>query len=421
MRLGPFTAVATCILLQVLSAPACLAQQRSLADLLLEAEEAEAANPKVPAAQPPQDPAASREAIRRLIQARCQIVGNADLFSTLSEIIAEEPKHLRLIQAAQIAARAQKAAKSELDIASGLARGGGPGSSEAAVSAAQSRLNDASQRLAAAQREAMDNYNSRLAPRYQRVSTALPTFFENYGRMRQLLTHSRHDPARDAILLELENGRGQCENFTEGHVLTGIMHTYAGKPAEAEAAFSQASDINMRHGLVFTPLGYDCCYGLILLGKADTLDEYIARLRKFPPKNQTFVCCWLIGAHSLSKRKYNDAATFLTKALAKSKGHASPQLRGEAALMHLLVENKVNVEKAKDLLDGLEDATAWQAQRANASLSAEEEDWTRAVALMDACMETAPPRFEQELEQQRSAYKTSEVWRLPPPNASRKK
>lgn len=408
-------------LLPLLFHAACWAQQRSLADLLLEAEATDTATAHDSVAASEKDPKATANAMRRLIQERRTIVDDADMFSTLREIITEEQKQVRFLQAVQVAVRAQKVAKHELDVVSGLARGGGPGPGPGDVAAAQSRFNDATRNLADAQREAMDNYRARLAPRYERVSKALPAFFDTYGRMRQLFTHSRRDPAREALLMELEEGKRRCDNFAEGHVLTGIMQTYAGKHAEAEAAFTQASDVNMRHGLVFTPLGYDCCYGLILLGKADTLEDYIGRLRKFPPTQQTAVCCWLIGSHSLAKRKYNDASSFLVKAVSKAKDRASPQLRGETALMYLLVDNKVNVEKATQLLDGLHDSPSWQAQRANASLAAAEENWTKAVALMDACIAAAPPRFAEELEQQRSAYEESAPWRLPTPNASRKK
>lgn len=408
------------VAIHALSAAACLAQQRSLADLLLEAEEPTPEKDRGAAAATQTDPTAARQAMRLLIDERRRIVGNSDMFDTLRGIIREEPKQRQFVQQVRMAVRAQQEAKNALEIVSGMARGGGPGPGTEAVAAAQGRLNEASQKVAAVQRDAMNHYAAEIAPRYQRLSKALPDFFDNYGRMRSLLTHSGRDPARDALLLELEDGRARCEEFTEGHVLTGIMQCYAGKDTEAEAAFSRASEINIRHGLVFTPLGYDCCYGLILLGKADTLEDYIGLLRKLPPKQQTSVCCWLIGAHSLAKRKYSDAASFLVKAVSKAKGHASPQLRGEAAIVYLLVENKLNVDKAKDLLDGLEDHDAWQVQRAYASLAAEEGEWPKAVALIDACLGAAPPRLRSELTNQQAAYQASEPWRLPPPKAARR-
>ena len=308
------------------------------------------------------------------------------------------------------ALRGYQAAQNRLQIAQGLARGTGP----EAVAAAQDNFNAAAQALANTKSDAAAFYESELRRRYERVSGALPSFFENYGRMRKLLTHSRVDPNRDALVHELEQGVHRCDEFVEGHVLNGINYVYAGDSVRAEAAFTKASAINGTHGMVFTVLGIDCCYGLLLLDRADTVDDYIKQLKRLDRQHQTPARCWLIAAHAYAKGKHNDAVSFFAKAVARSKGNASPELRAEASMPYLFAENKIDLKKAVELLDGLEDQGAWQVLRANAGCAAEREEWAQATALIGACSIAAPPRLEKELSAQRAAYEASTPWRLPP-------
>lgn len=401
---------------------------RTLEDLLLQAEQManqqpDKKNVPAPANQPvpanpnaapqPVDPQQIVNDMQRLIAARDQIVARSQLFQTLRELRREEPKLSPLVEAVKMATQNAKKAENQLNIVAGITRGagpGGPGPGAGNVAAAQANLGNAMAIRNNAITAADRFYNNELLPRYQRIGPELPRFFENYGQMRKLIPLDRQYPARDRLLAELDRETQLNREFVEGHILTGILHAYAGKANEAEAAFKNASDMNEQCGLAFTPLGYDCSYGLLLVGKPNLVDGYVKILKAFDADRETSAACWLIGAHAFSKGQYNEASKFLYKAFTKAGETASPQLRGEVAWLYLFAENKVNIERAQELLRDLGAESAWQVKRANAGLAAERGNFPEALALMEGCLASAPPHFDAELADQQDAYKAGRVW-----------
>lgn len=399
---------------------------RTLEDLLLEAEkmvDRQSASQPVStdsnAVRPPVDPQRIAGEMRRLIEERNQIVDRSALFQTLRELRRNEPRFSALVAAVKVATQNAKNAQNQLNIVAGMARGagpGGPGPGAANVAAAEANLGNAMAIRTNAISAANQFYNTELMPRYQRIGPALPRFFENYCQMRKLIPLDRQHPARDQLLAELDRGIQLNREFVEGHVLTGILCAYAGKANEAEAAFKNASDMNEQCGLAFTPLGYDCSYGLLLVGKPNLVDGYVKTLKAFDADRETSAACWLIGAHAFSKGQYNEASKFLYKAFTKADEAASPQLRGEVAWLFLFAENKRDIEKAQKLLKGLDAESAWQVKRGNAGLAAEQGAFAQALALMEGCRASAPPHFDAELSAQQNDYKAGKVWlRSPPP------
>ncbi len=394
---------------------------RTLEDLLLEAEKMVDQQP--PHKALPENPDARREPanpqhvideMRRLVEERNRIVDRSALFATLRQLRGEERRFFQLAQAVNVATRNAKQAANQLNIVAGMARGagnGGPGPVAAQLAAAQAALNNASAVLNNATAEAQNFYNAELQPRYQRVGPALPRFFENYSQMRKLIPLDRQNPAQSHLLAELQRDMQHSDDFVEGHILTGILHAYSGDNTAAQAAFIRASDINESAGLAFTPLGYDCCYGLLLAGKPEDIPlGYVSVLKKLDPKRQTSAVCWLVGAHAFARSQYNEASKFLYKAFTKADKAASPQLRGEVAWVYLFAENKQDIEKALELLEGLDAASAWQVKRAKAGVAAGQGAFPQAIALMEGCRASAPPHFDEELNAQQKSYSSGQIW-----------
>lgn len=373
----------------------------------------EAAPPPPNAVQPPVDPQFLVNEMQKLIAVRDQIVSQAQLFHTLRELRQREPQVLQLVRQVQNAQRIFKTAQNNLNVINTMAANappGAPGPDPAAVAAAANTFQNASQQLQGALNNRDAFFANELRPRLQRVQPALPRFFQNYVLMRKLLPLDRKHPANRPLLNALQNSIRQRIDFVEGHILAGILYAYDGD-ANAQTEFKNASDINEPCGFAFSLLGYDCGYGLVIAGTPNIIPkEYIASLKKLDGKRQTTAACWLVGARAFSNGQYNDAKTFLHRAFAKANGAASPQLRGEVAWLYLFAEKQRDSEKAKELLAGLDAEPAWQVKRANAGLAAERGSFPQAVALMEGCRASAPPRFDAELAAQQNAYQSGELW-----------
>jgi hypothetical protein len=417
---------------------------RTLEDLLLQAEQManqlpdgknipakegddqQLANQAVPAppnaeqqpANPQQLPLAVNaiNEMQRLIDERNRIVNRSTLFATLRELCGKEPERRQLVAAVHQATQGAKAAGNQLAVVRRMAMGGGPGPNQQHVNNAQAAWNAAEANLRNATTKAENFFQIELQPRINRVAPELPVFFANYAQMRKVIPLDRQDPARGQLLDKLQRNMQQSPDFVEGHILIGILHAYGGDDKGAQEAFAQASTINESTRLAFTTLGYDCSYGLLLIGKPDGIaPEYIRALKEFDGVRRTSAVNWLLGAYFFSKYQYNEAAKFLYPAFTDAKGAASPQLRGEVAWLYLFAKKQRDIKKAEELLKGLDAEPAWQVKRANAGLEAARGDFVKAIKLMAECLPSAPPFFEKELNDQQKAYTSGQEWQRSPP------
>jgi hypothetical protein len=422
---------------------------RTLEDLLLQAEQManqlpdgknipakegddqQLANQAVPAplnaeqqpANPQQFPLAVNaiNEMQRLIDERNRVVNRSQLFATLRELCSKQPEFDRLCDAVDEATQCAKVAGNQLAVVRRMAMGGGPGPNQQRVAAAQATWNAAADNLRNAKTTAHNFFQAELRPRINRVVPELPVFFANYAQMRKMIPLDRQDPAQGQLLKTLQHNMPQSTDFVEGHILTGILHAYGGDANGAQEAFAQASTINKSTGLAFTTLGYDCCYGLLLIGTPNEIsDEYIRRLKEVNDARRTSAVNWLLGAYYFSKYEYNEASKFLYRAFTQAEETASPQLRGEVAWLYLFAKNKRDIKKAEELLKGLDAEPAWQVKRANAGLAAEQGNFSQAVTLMAGCLASAPPHFDAELAQQQNTYKAEQLWQRSPPAKDKK-
>lgn len=398
-------AVAALSGLFAVGADRCSAQQRNLADLL---------NQAVPAVAPPAGqaavPANRVGELSRLIGERDDITDGESMFSTLRDILREEKVFFREkippLNAAQVAFNA---ANRQLAIINGLA--GGVGVDPGKAADARAAVDNAHRMLRDKQQEADSFSRFTLNPLYERIQGKLPRFFASYRDMGKQVPHDRSDPAHDELVRELKRGVEACELFAEGHVLLGVLHVYAGDTDRAMQHFTKARDIIGEHGLWDSMLGQDLCYGMLLLGRPKDVDEYVLLLKRKASNGGGAVAAnWLIAKHAFAEGKYNEAIRYFSKAVAKAKDEAPPQLCGEASLLFVLIEDKVNFDKAEGLLETLDRHRDWRVLRARAGLAAGREEWDEAAKLIGECAAAAPLGMLDELGAQRAAYQAGNPW-----------
>jgi tetratricopeptide (TPR) repeat protein len=389
-----------------MSADSCLAQQRNLADLL---------NQPLPAVVQPAGEAVAVQRdrigeLRRLIDNRDDITNGEGMFSTLRDILREEQEYygvkIRRVTAAQLVFNA---ASRQLQIINGLAGGVGVDPNKAAD--VRNAVDNASTELREAQRDAQRFFQNTLQPLYERVQGKLPQYFASYRSMGNQVPHDRSDPAHDGLVAELQRGVDRCETFVEGHVLLGILHVYAGDAEKAMQDFTKGRDIIAEHGLWESMLGEDLCYGMLLLGRTNEVDDYIKKLKNAAAKGGgSFTANWLIAKHAYAEGKYNEAIKYYNRAVAKAKAEAPAQLLAEAAMQYVVVDDKTDLNKAEKLLKDIGDHRDWRVLRAKAGLAAGHGDWNDATKLIGECAAAAPLGIVGELAEQRAAYQAGEPW-----------
>jgi len=355
------------------------------------------------------DPQELQRSLSELIVERDTIVRRHELFEVMKEAQKLEAPLQGLRARSNAASLALGRANHQLQAAQERMKG--IAANPAALEAAQSAKATAEATLETAQVH-LRNQLARLQPLYAILREDLPAFLANYQRMRALLVPDRRNPHLHAFTSMLESGGARTKDFVEGHVLSAIALTYAGEVDRAERSLEKASKIVLDNNLGLTALGEDCCYGWLLIGKPLTTKPYVDFLKKLDAPRQTPVRCWLMGAWCAASGKHTDAITFFGKAVAKSKGSASPQLLAEAAMASIYLDGKTNAEKAAQFLEQAGTGGSWQMLRAKAGLAAENEKWSEAIDLLEECALAAPPRLEPEIRKQQSAYRKQEPWRI---------
>lgn len=235
--------------------------------------------------------------------------------------------------------------------------------------------------------------------------------FRQYTSLRSTLPH-RRNAANDTIAAVIAEWREQSPDFVEGDVVAAIALAYSGKDEAATERLEHAGKIFERYPPLYdTVLAEDCCAAWLLLGRVDKVGTFVAAIDRMRFDQRTAAQQWLSAAYTAMRERPARAIKKYDMAIKKAKANAPPALRAEAAIAVLDgSDGQQALRKAKDYLERLTDETQWTVLRAKATLAAAEGEWEKAAGLMDQAKPLAPVCMEDELEQQREAYKKGESW-----------
>jgi hypothetical protein len=360
--------------------------------------------------KPPVDDEGLRREISRIVDARNEVFHrDGGLFNLVRDTARVEGDYVRALNATRIAEAKFAAASARQAREEGESlrlQRETPGLAQARADAAQA---DAKRRR---EHAALSAVITKLRDLYARLQRNLPTFFQHYIALRQLLPHER-GPANAKLLEFLRDREGACQDWVEGQVVMAVAEAYDGDAREAEARLERAGTI-MRScpQLITTMVAEDCCSTWLLLGKADKVVPYVNVVRGTPVRVRPAVHDWLLGADARVRGRYDDAATSLLRAVGKAKKKAPPSLIAETALAVLLADSKGRrTAKAADLLGDVKSEESWPVLQSRAALAAAEGRWGDAMRLIESCQQKAPPCLDEQLAAQRASYVEQQIWR----------
>lgn len=235
--------------------------------------------------------------------------------------------------------------------------------------------------------------------------------FGVYISMRRLLPR-RRDPANEVIIEVISGGREHAPEFIEGNLIEAIALVYAGRDEEATERLQEAVKILDRCPPLYeTMFAEDCCATWLLLGRLDLAGRFINELEKRPVGSRTSAQQWLLAAHSAMRGRHAEADRSYNLASKKAGANPPATLKAEAALAALAALRPSRaIKKAKNYLAGLEAESQWTVLRARAALAAAEQEWDKAVTLLEEAKRQAPACMERELEEQQVAHQQEEPW-----------
>jgi hypothetical protein len=237
-------------------------------------------------------------------------------------------------------------------------------------------------------------------PVQQRVDKFNKQWANIYRKMRALVPRDRTDPQAKRIVDCLAAITEAEPKFFKGYILAAIAMLHAEcSTDEVDACLGEvALHAPPWLNITTSPMCVDLCYASCLAGTPKRVDTIIKGLDKFNAGRRTVEQDWILGIHSQTSGRMNDARKHLNSAATKIQkfndgvdAPVDPVIIADAVT--LMISDDRQRQRARELLekhDSVKTSGAWQVLRARALMLQDEGRHDEAANFVIACRERAP-------------------------------